>query len=65
MFKLSRRGFMIGCSSAIAAMAGSRLSYVAFGSPEDDDLSGAAGGDLPWTSRRSSKRFRPRCAPSC
>ncbi|MCB0159558.1 MAG: DUF1501 domain-containing protein, partial [Caldilineaceae bacterium] len=36
MFKLSRRGFMIGCSSAIAAMAGSRLSYVAFGSPEDE-----------------------------
>lgn len=31
---LSRRGFMVGCSSAIAAMAGSRLSHVAFGSPE-------------------------------
>lgn len=31
---LTRRGFMVGCSSAIAAMAGSRLSHVAFGSPE-------------------------------
>ncbi len=34
MFKLSRRGFIVGCSTAIAAMAGGRLSYVAFGSPE-------------------------------
>ncbi len=34
MAKLSRRGFMVGCSSAIAAMAGARLSYVAWGSPE-------------------------------
>ena len=36
MFQPSRRGFMIGCSSAIAAMAGGRLSYVAFGSAEDE-----------------------------
>ena len=34
MPKVTRRGFMVGCSTAIAAMAGSRLSYVAFGSPE-------------------------------
>ncbi len=34
MPKVTRRGFMVGCSAAIAAMAGSRLSYVAFGSPE-------------------------------
>lgn len=33
MFQLSRRGFMVGCSAAIAAMAGGRISYVAFGSP--------------------------------
>ncbi len=32
--KLTRRGFMVGCSAAVAAMAGSRLSHVAFGSPE-------------------------------
>lgn len=36
MFKLSRRGFMVGCSAAIAAMAGGRISYVAFGSAEDE-----------------------------
>src|SRR5689334_2129241 len=36
MNKLSRRGFMVGCSTAIAAMAGGRLSYVAFGSPEQE-----------------------------
>ncbi|MDQ3247607.1 MAG: DUF1501 domain-containing protein [Chloroflexota bacterium] len=34
MSKLSRRGFIVGCSSAIAAMAGGRLGYVAFGNPE-------------------------------
>jgi uncharacterized protein (DUF1501 family) len=34
MFKLSRRGFMVGCSAAIAAMAGGRVSYIAFGSPQ-------------------------------
>ena len=33
MFQTSRRGFMVGCSAAIAAMAGGRLGYVAFGSP--------------------------------
>ncbi len=36
MNKLSRRGFMVGCSTAIAAMAGGRLSYVAFGSPAEE-----------------------------
>jgi uncharacterized protein (DUF1501 family) len=34
MFSLSRRGFMIGCSAAIAAMAGARLSQVAFAASE-------------------------------
>ena len=33
MSEISRRGFMVGCSAAIAAMAGGRLGYVAFGSP--------------------------------
>lgn len=33
MSEMSRRGFMVGCSAAIAAMAGGRLGYVAFGSP--------------------------------
>jgi uncharacterized protein (DUF1501 family) len=32
MFKLSRRGFMVGCSAAVAAMAGGRISHLAFGS---------------------------------
>ena len=36
MHKVTRRGFMVGCSTAIAAMAGARLSQVAFGSPEDE-----------------------------
>ncbi|MEM7128322.1 MAG: DUF1501 domain-containing protein [Chloroflexota bacterium] len=36
MATFSRRGFVVGCSSAIAAMAGARLSYVAFGSPEQE-----------------------------
>ncbi len=27
---------MVGCSTAIAAMAGARLSHVAFGSAEDE-----------------------------
>ncbi len=31
--KLSRRGFMVGCSAAIAALAGARLTHVAFGNP--------------------------------
>ena len=35
MFKPTRRGFMVGCSSAIAAFAGG-LSYTAFGSPSDE-----------------------------
>ena len=34
MFKTSRRGFLVGCSSAIAAMAGSQMNRVVFGSPE-------------------------------
>ncbi|MEM7536137.1 MAG: DUF1501 domain-containing protein [Chloroflexota bacterium] len=33
---MSRRGFMMGCSAAIAAMAGGRLTFTAFGSPEDE-----------------------------
>jgi len=36
MSEISRRGFMVGCSAAIAAMAGGRLGYVAFGSPEQE-----------------------------
>ena len=36
MAKMNRRGFMVGCSAAIAAMAGSRLSHVAFGNPEQE-----------------------------
>lgn len=36
MFQVSRRGFMVGCSTAIAAMAGGRISYTAFGSAEDE-----------------------------
>ena len=38
MFEMNRRGFMIGCSAAIAAMAGSRLNFVAFGSQEDEPI---------------------------
>ncbi|HMN27274.1 MAG TPA: DUF1501 domain-containing protein [Caldilineaceae bacterium] len=34
MFEISRRGFMVGCSAAIAAMVGGRISYVAFGSAD-------------------------------
>jgi uncharacterized protein (DUF1501 family) len=36
MFEGTRRGFMVGCSAAIAAMAGGRLGYIAFGSPEQE-----------------------------
>lgn len=36
MFEITRRGFMVGCSTAIAAMAGGRLGYIAFGSPEQE-----------------------------
>ncbi len=35
MFKTSRRGFMIGCSAAIASMTGG-LSFTAFGAAEDE-----------------------------
>lgn len=33
---VSRRGFLVGCSAAIAAMAGGRLGYVAFGNPAQE-----------------------------
>ena len=33
MFKTTRRGFMIGCSAAIASMTGG-LSFTAFGNAE-------------------------------
>lgn len=36
MLKTTRRGFMIGCSSAIAAMAGARLNFAAFGSADQE-----------------------------
>ncbi len=42
-FKLSRRGFLVGCSSAIAAMAGARLTHLAFG---DATANAAAGDDV-------------------
>jgi len=29
--KISRRGFVVGCSAAVAKLAGSRLGRVAFG----------------------------------
>lgn len=32
----SRRGFVAGCSAAIAALAGGRLTHVAFGNPADE-----------------------------
>ena len=32
--KITRRGFLVGCSSAIAAMAGARINQVVFGSPD-------------------------------
>lgn len=35
--KTNRRNFIVGCSSAIAAMAGSSLSQVAFGNPDQVD----------------------------
>lgn len=35
MIKTTRRRFLVGCSSAIAAMAGAKLHLTAFGSPED------------------------------
>jgi hypothetical protein len=30
---LTRRGFLMGCSAAIAAMAGARLTHLAFANP--------------------------------
>jgi uncharacterized protein (DUF1501 family) len=30
----TRRGFLVGCSAAIAGMAGAKLTHMAFGSPE-------------------------------
>jgi uncharacterized protein (DUF1501 family) len=35
--KISRRGFLVGCSTAIAAMAGARLTHVALASPAGPD----------------------------
>ncbi len=43
MVKLSRRGFLMGCSAAIAAMAGSRITNLAFAAPN------AAMADFPGT----------------
>ncbi|MDJ0751918.1 MAG: DUF1501 domain-containing protein [Ardenticatenaceae bacterium] len=34
MIKTTRRGFMVGCSAAIAGMAGARMNFAAFGSAE-------------------------------
>jgi len=36
MNTINRRGFMIGCTAAIAAMGGTKLSYAAFGSQEQE-----------------------------
>lgn len=36
MPKVTRRGFLVGCSAAIAAMAGARINSAVFGSPEDE-----------------------------
>lgn len=36
MSKVTRRGFLMGCSAAIAHMTGARLSYTAFGSQEQE-----------------------------
>lgn len=41
MPKLSRRKFLVGCSSAIAAMAGSRLTQLAFAEPNAASASDA------------------------
>ncbi len=35
-FELTRRGFLMGCSSTVAAMAGARFNTVVFGDPEDE-----------------------------
>jgi uncharacterized protein (DUF1501 family) len=36
MDRLTRRGFLMGCSAAIAGLAGARFNYAAFGNPEDE-----------------------------
>jgi uncharacterized protein (DUF1501 family) len=41
MTKISRRKFLVGCSSAIAAMAGSRLTQLAFAEPNAASTSNA------------------------
>ncbi len=38
MCEISRRGFMVGCSAAIAGLAGSRFNSLAFGAPGDQDV---------------------------
>lgn len=35
-FEVTRRGFLMGCSSAVAAMAGARFNSVVFGDPADE-----------------------------
>ncbi len=37
MSEITRRGFVVGCSTAIAAMAGSRFNSLAFAAPGDQD----------------------------
>ncbi len=37
MSQTTRRGFIVGCSAAIAAMSGSRFNTLAFGSPGDQN----------------------------
>jgi uncharacterized protein (DUF1501 family) len=36
MDKLTRRGFLMGCSAAIAGLAGARFNYAAFGDPASE-----------------------------
>ncbi len=36
MDKLTRRGFLMGCSAAIAGLAGARFNYAAFGDPAEE-----------------------------
>lgn len=38
MSEISRRGFMVGCSAAIAGLAGSRFNSLAFAAPGDQDV---------------------------
>ena len=35
-FEVTRRGFLMGCSSAVAAMAGARFNSVVFGNPDGE-----------------------------